>query len=117
MIDECALVKPGSKYCKKADLDRAFIAADAASNRLTPEQQLEGLNRGKALTLDEFLFCLVNIVCFQPRRSPLPTHARRDSVSVARERHVRAPLPLPCVRHHTDTRHLSVCPSPLTAFA
>ena len=60
--EDCALASKASKFCKKSDLDRAFIAADAASNRLSGEEKAAGgANRGKALSPDEFILCLVNI--------------------------------------------------------
>lgn len=60
--EDCTLASKASKFCKKSDLDRAFIAADAASNRLSGEEKAAGgANRGKALSPDEFILCLVNI--------------------------------------------------------
>ena len=34
--DEAGIADPSSKTCRKADLDRAFIAADAAATRAVP---------------------------------------------------------------------------------
>jgi hypothetical protein len=60
-VDDCRLANKISKACRKADLDRAFIAADAASGKLDKDEQDDGGNRGKALSPDEFLLCVVNI--------------------------------------------------------
>lgn len=84
LCDDCMLASKGSRFCRKADLDRAFIAADAASNKLTAESAAaqpsasrapgggkaaaggggsvaSSPNRGKVLSIDEFMLCTVTI--------------------------------------------------------
>ena len=60
-VEDCQLSNKISKACRKADLDRAFIAADAASGKLEKDLQDDGGNRGKALSPEEFMLCVVNI--------------------------------------------------------
>ena len=34
IMEDCALASKASTFCKKSDLDRVFIASDAASNKV-----------------------------------------------------------------------------------
>lgn len=51
-VDECHLANNKSKFCKRADLDRLFVAVDGVSG---------GKKRDKALARAEFLQCLVRL--------------------------------------------------------
>ena len=52
-VDECHLANNKSKFCKRADLDRLFVAVDGVSSG--------GKKRDKALARAEFLQCLVRL--------------------------------------------------------
>ena len=41
-------------------MDRLFIAVDTASKAVEAEAESDGMNRAKALSIDEFVNCLVN---------------------------------------------------------
>ena len=60
--EDCEFAFKESAHCHKSDLDRVFIAADTASNKMAGAKAAEqGVNRMKALSLDEFVTCLVTI--------------------------------------------------------
>jgi hypothetical protein len=62
LIEDACLVLKASKRCQRSDLDRVFIAADSASAKIAPSGTgSAGVNRKNALSIDEFLHCLVHI--------------------------------------------------------
>lgn len=65
-VEDVGLANASSKLCKKADLDRTFIAADAASNKLDDA----GVNRKGALSMDEFVYCLGMIASMRHLAEP-----------------------------------------------
>lgn len=82
LVDDCGLASNASKNCRKSDLDRIFIAADAASANLERKQaeaggggqkapqKLRGNESGtekgggqNSLSIDEFIYAVVMIAC------------------------------------------------------
>ena len=58
----CQLSNQKAEFTKKSDLDRLFIAVDTAGKKSDEEAQNDdGFNRAKALSIDEFVNCIVNL--------------------------------------------------------
>ncbi len=64
-IDDCQLSSQKAEFTKKSDLDRLFIAVDTASKQAEAEADTDGMNRAKALSIDEFVNCLVNLAAMR----------------------------------------------------
>jgi hypothetical protein len=60
LVEDCKLASQKAEFTKKSDLDRLFIAVDTASKAVEAEAESDGMNRAKALSIDEFVNCLVN---------------------------------------------------------
>lgn len=67
-LEDFKLVQRKSKFCKRADMDRIFIAVDTASARLEAQDMLAKKKKGvasdekkKELNRVEFITCLANI--------------------------------------------------------
>jgi len=61
-VDDCQLSNQKAEFTKKSDLDRLFIAVDTAGKKSDEEAQNDdGFNRAKALSIDEFVNCIVNL--------------------------------------------------------
>ena len=54
-VEDCQLSSARSEFTKKSDLDRLFIAVDTASKQVEAEAETDGMNRSKALSVDEFV--------------------------------------------------------------
>lgn len=63
-VTDCNLPDPSSKYLRKADIDRLFIAVDTAS-KATEEEESDGMNRAKALSADEFVNAIVQLAAMK----------------------------------------------------
>jgi len=60
-IEDCRLSDQKSEFTRKSDLDRLFICTDTASKAVDAESETDGMNRSKALSVDEFLHALVQM--------------------------------------------------------
>jgi len=60
-VEDCRLSDQKSEFTRKSDLDRLFISADTASKQIDAETQTDVMNRSKALSVDEFLNCIVSL--------------------------------------------------------
>lgn len=62
LIEDCKIASNSSKFCRKSDMDRVFIAADAASAKLARESgggAAAAVDGAKTLSADEFVYCVV----------------------------------------------------------
>jgi len=71
-VEDCKLSNQQSEHTRKSDLDRLFIAADTASKQVDAESEGDGMNRAKALSIDEFLNAIVQLAIM---KYSVPSHA------------------------------------------
>jgi len=60
-VEDCRLSDQKSEFFRKSDIDRLFISADTASKQIDAETETDGMNRSKALSVDEFMNCIISL--------------------------------------------------------